>query len=36
MKIRRSERLRELYYRENAQFEKELSDKGLAVYKDRL
>ena len=36
LKIRRKERLKELYSHEMAEYEKELNDKGLAIYKDRL
>jgi len=36
MRVRRSERLKALYFAENAQYEKELADKGLAIYKDKL
>jgi len=36
MKVRRSERLKELYFKENALYEQELSEKGLAIYKDKL
>jgi len=35
LKIRRRERLKELYAKEMADYEKELNDKGLAIYKDR-
>jgi len=35
LKIRRKERLKELYAKEMAQYEKELNDKGLAIFKDR-
>ncbi len=35
LKIRRRERLKDLYAREMAQYEKELNEKGLAIYKDR-
>lgn len=36
LKVRRKERLKELYSQEMAEYEKELNDKGLAIYKDRL
>ena len=35
LKIRRKERLKDLYAKEMAQYEKELNEKGLAIYKDR-
>ena len=35
LKILRNQRLRELYNMEWQQYEKELNDQGLAIYKDR-
>ncbi len=35
LKTRRRERLKELYAKEMAEYERELNDKGLAIYKDR-
>jgi hypothetical protein len=36
MKMRRKARLRQLLETEALQFERELADRGLAIYKDRL
>jgi hypothetical protein len=35
LKIRRRQRLKELYQKELALFEQQLNDMGLAIYKDR-
>ena len=35
LKVRRKERLKDLYAKEMALYEKELNEKGLAIFKDR-